>query len=61
MVIGTPNEVYNANEAAELLHRIGDEIVKDAMNNLFSRNVISKIVRDPKKLIPGRTVKISET
>ncbi|TFY76774.1 hypothetical protein EWM64_g7235, partial [Hericium alpestre] len=60
MVFETPNENYDASAAAELLHDIGEQPVSVAQGNLLSRGVLSKLVRDPKKPKPGRTLKISE-
>ncbi|KAL5535246.1 hypothetical protein ACEPAF_3340 [Sanghuangporus sanghuang] len=60
MVIGTPDESYSANDAATLLHDIGKEDINTAVDNLLSRNIFSKLNRDPNKLVPGRTIKISE-
>ncbi|EJD04259.1 uncharacterized protein FOMMEDRAFT_106841 [Fomitiporia mediterranea MF3/22] len=60
MVIGTPDESYDSNRAAALLHGIGEDEISTAMENLLSRNVFSKMNRDPSRLVPGRTVKISE-
>ncbi|KAL5534526.1 hypothetical protein ACEPAG_989 [Sanghuangporus baumii] len=60
MVIGTPDESYSASDAATLLHDIGKEDINTAIDNLLSRNIFSKLNRDPNKLVPGRTIKISE-
>ena len=61
MTLGTPNDTYDANRAAQLLHGVGQENVTTAVTDLLERGVISKLVRDPKKPKPGRTFKISET
>ncbi|KAH8120510.1 hypothetical protein DFH11DRAFT_1685786 [Phellopilus nigrolimitatus] len=60
MVVGTPIETYDASFAATLLHGVGEKEITTAMDNLLSRNVLSKLLRDPNRLVPGRTVKISE-
>lgn len=60
MVIGTPNERYDADKASRMLHSVGEQATALAATTLLSRNVLSKLVRDPKKTIPGRTMKISE-
>ncbi|KAL5495552.1 hypothetical protein ACEPAI_1015 [Sanghuangporus weigelae] len=60
MVIGTLDESYSANDAATLLHDIGKEDINTAIDNLLSRNIFSKLNRNPNKLVPGRTIKISE-
>ncbi|KAI0308044.1 hypothetical protein B0F90DRAFT_1664967 [Multifurca ochricompacta] len=60
MVFGTPNEDYNTSRAAALLHSIGEQPISRAKDNLLSRGVLSKLIRDPQKSKPGRTLKISE-
>ena len=60
MVIGTPDASYSADEAAALLHKAGNGAISAAMDRLLSRNVLSKLVKDPTKAVPGRTLKISE-
>ncbi|TDL28869.1 hypothetical protein BD410DRAFT_738661 [Rickenella mellea] len=60
MAIGNPNDSFNHNRAANMLHIIGDQAISLAQSNLLSQNVLSKLVRDPKKSAPGRTMKISE-
>jgi hypothetical protein len=60
MVLGTPNEVYSPDVASALLTSVGEEWVPQAAQNLLSRNVLSKLVRDPQKSQPGRLLKISE-
>ena len=59
-MIGTPNEDYDAHHAAALLNLIGNEQIQQASANLLSQNVCAKLVRDPTRLAPGRTLKISE-
>jgi hypothetical protein len=59
MVLGTPNSVYDTDEASRLLHDIGDDIVAIATSNLLSRGVLSKTTRTPSTR-PGRALKISE-
>ncbi|KAG1845522.1 hypothetical protein DFJ58DRAFT_800982 [Suillus subalutaceus] len=51
---------YDADLAAELLHSAGDQSVSLATSNLLRRGVLSRVVRDPKKMKPGRTLKISD-
>ncbi|KDQ54862.1 hypothetical protein JAAARDRAFT_352005 [Jaapia argillacea MUCL 33604] len=60
MVMGTPNEKYNLDCASKLLHHVGEQSVSVATSNLLGRSVLSKVVRDPRKAKPGRTLKISE-
>ncbi|KAI6046109.1 hypothetical protein EDC04DRAFT_1873655 [Pisolithus marmoratus] len=60
MVFGTPNETYDPDSGARVLRSIGKEHVSLAMSNLLSQGVLSKLVRDPKKPKPGRTLKISD-
>ncbi|KAI6123877.1 hypothetical protein EDD16DRAFT_611973 [Pisolithus croceorrhizus] len=60
MVFGTPNEIYDPDGGARVLRSIGKEHVSLAMSNLLSQGVLSKLVRDPKKPKPGRTLKISD-
>ncbi len=60
MVFGTPSEDYEPQRAANLLRSVGEEPVSKAKDNLLSRGVLSKLVKDPNKPKPGRTLKISE-
>lgn len=60
MVMGTPQEVYDAEAATMMLHRMGQAEINSATKNLLSRGVLSKLVRDPQKQKPGRQLKISE-
>ncbi|KAG2370198.1 hypothetical protein BDR07DRAFT_1386752 [Suillus spraguei] len=60
MVFGMPAEHYDADLAAEMLHSVGDQSVSLATSNLLRRGVLSRVVRDPKKMKPGRTLKISD-
>ena len=60
MVFGTLNDRYDADAASALLHEFGEETVATAKANLLSRGVLSKLVRDPTKRRPGRTLKISD-
>jgi hypothetical protein len=60
MVFGMSTEHYDADLAAELLHSVGDQSVSLATSNLLRRGVLSRVVRDPKKMKPGRTLKISD-
>ncbi|KAI0304649.1 hypothetical protein BC826DRAFT_977421 [Russula brevipes] len=59
MVFGTPNEHYAPLRGASLLRSVGKGMVSRAKENLLSRGVLSKLVRDQKPK-PGRTLKISE-
>lgn len=58
--MGAPPERYDSEIAASLLKSVGAEPIKIATKNLLSRGVLSKLQRDPKKVGPGRTLKISE-
>ncbi|KAG2045206.1 hypothetical protein BDR03DRAFT_989022 [Suillus americanus] len=60
MVFGMSTEHYDADLAAELLHSAGNQSVSLATSNLLQRGVLSRVVRDPKKMKPGRTLKISD-
>jgi transcription factor C subunit 3 len=60
MVMGSPLEHYDSEQASFLLRSCGDEMIKYATKNLLSQGVLSKLQRDPKKLRPGRLLKISE-
>ena len=60
MVMGSPLEHYDSEQASLLLKSCGDEIIRSATKNLLSQGVLSKLQRDPKKLGPGRLLKISE-
>ncbi|KAI0067924.1 hypothetical protein BV25DRAFT_1819394 [Artomyces pyxidatus] len=60
MVFGTPNESYDSTRASNLLHQLGEQPVSIAKSNLLARGILSKLVRDPHKSKPGRTMKISE-
>ncbi|KNZ79627.1 Transcription factor tau subunit sfc3 [Termitomyces sp. J132] len=60
VTLGTPYERYHAELASTLLHTIGENYVSVATKNLLSRGVLSKLVRDPQKQMPGRQLKISE-
>ncbi|KAF9243844.1 hypothetical protein BU15DRAFT_86274 [Melanogaster broomeanus] len=61
MVFGTPSELYDSESATRLLHSAGDQSISLARSNLLYQGVLSKLVRDPKKPKPGRTLKISDT
>ncbi|KIK99780.1 hypothetical protein PAXRUDRAFT_445053 [Paxillus rubicundulus Ve08.2h10] len=61
MVFGAPSELYNPVSATKLLHSAGEQSVSLARTNLLQQGVLSKLVRDPKKTKPGRTLKISDT
>ncbi|KAF8506874.1 hypothetical protein F5888DRAFT_45373 [Russula emetica] len=60
MVFGTPNENYMPSRGAALLRSVGEGAVSKAKDNLLSRGVLSKVVKDPQRPRPGRTLKISE-
>ncbi|KAI0032488.1 hypothetical protein K488DRAFT_49752 [Vararia minispora EC-137] len=60
MVFGTPNDRYDPEVASALLRGFGEQTVALAKNNLLARGVLSKLVRDPTKSRPGRTLKISD-
>ena len=60
MTLGTPNEVYDVDKASRLLSLLGDETVGTAAEELLERGVLSKLVRDPTKHKPGRSLKISD-
>ncbi|KZT22146.1 hypothetical protein NEOLEDRAFT_1138493 [Neolentinus lepideus HHB14362 ss-1] len=60
IVLGTPNEVYDPDVASRMLHQISEEPVSKATANMLDRGVLSKLIRDPLKPRPGRTLKISE-
>ncbi|KAL6299663.1 hypothetical protein BKA93DRAFT_741989 [Sparassis latifolia] len=60
MMLGTPHESYDPEAAAKALHLVGEEYVKNATMNLLSRGILTKVVRDPKKSRPGRTLRISD-
>ncbi|CCM00318.1 uncharacterized protein FIBRA_02348 [Fibroporia radiculosa] len=61
MTMGTPNETYDTQVAANLLRSVGEELVDGAKDEMSKRGVLSKTVRDPQKSKPGRTLKISES
>ena len=60
MVVGTPNEKYNVETAAQLLQRFGDDTVSSVTESMLERSIFSKTIRDPKKPKPGRPLKISD-
>ncbi|KAL4080394.1 hypothetical protein V8B97DRAFT_1863880 [Scleroderma yunnanense] len=60
MVFGTPSELYDPDSGARLLHSVGRKPVSAAISHLLSQGVLSKLMRDPKKPKPGRTLKISD-
>ena len=60
MVLGTQNDVYDADHASYVLGSVGEAEIKKAMQELMQQGVASKVVRDPKKTRPGRMLKISE-
>ena len=60
MTLGTPNEIYDSQIASDMLTTIGEKPVKTVTALLLSRGILSKVIRDPKKMKPGRALKISE-
>ena len=60
MVLGTPNEIYDSEQASRVLASVGPQYVQAAKDDLLDRGVLSKVVRDPAKHKPGRLLKISE-
>lgn len=60
MVFGAPNESYDPDRASRLLHSLGEVTTSNAISNLLARSVLSKSNRDPRRLKPGRSLKISE-
>ena len=59
MTLGTPNEAYDEDRAADLLKSAGQEAVDTAVKDMLERGVVSKLVRDAQNK-PGRTLKISD-
>lgn len=59
MTMGTSQESYNAEDAARMLHCLGEERVIAAQKNLLSRGVLAKRFRKGPTQ-PGRALKISE-
>jgi len=60
MVMGSPPESYDPEQASSLLKSRGNEVIDTATKNLLSRGILSKSQRDPLKQKPGRQLKISE-
>jgi hypothetical protein len=60
MLFGTPNENYVPSSGAALLRSVGEGAVSKAKDNLLGRGVLSKVVKEPQRPKPGRTLKISE-
>ncbi|KIY52288.1 hypothetical protein FISHEDRAFT_35427 [Fistulina hepatica ATCC 64428] len=61
MVLGTSNENYDPESGSFVLQSLREDSVSAATKGLLGRGVLSKIVRDPQKVKPGRLLKISET
>ncbi|KAH9912240.1 uncharacterized protein BXZ73DRAFT_107525 [Epithele typhae] len=61
IALGNPNETYDMDLASDLLKAVGEDRVKSSTTDLLNRGVLAKMVRDPAKLKPGRTLKISES
>lgn len=60
MALGTPSDKYDSEAAALMLKGIGEQNVKMASTELLDRGVLTKLVRDPSKPKPGRTLRISD-
>ena len=60
MTLSTPNEAYDSENASRLLTSVGEASVAAAMTELLENGALSRVVRDPKKIKPGRMLKISE-
>jgi oxalate---CoA ligase len=60
MVLGTPKAAYDAEQASLLLRPLGDDLVSEVRHDLLNQGVLAKAVRDNNRLVPGRTLKISE-
>ncbi|KAH8100488.1 hypothetical protein BXZ70DRAFT_937413 [Cristinia sonorae] len=60
MALGTPNELYDMQAASALMKSVGEEHCQLATLKLLERGVLSKVVRDPTKTKPGKTLRISE-
>ena len=60
MTLATPNDVYDADRASQLLHGVDKDAYNIAARDLQEQNVVSMLVRDPKKSKPGRPLKISD-
>ncbi|RPD63262.1 hypothetical protein L227DRAFT_544094 [Lentinus tigrinus ALCF2SS1-6] len=61
MALGNPNETYDADIASEFLKGVGEESVRHTTTELLNRGVLAKLVRDPTKSKPGRSLKISDS
>ena len=60
MALGNPHETYDADAGSQFLKAVGAEPVRITTTELLNRGVLAKMVRDPKKSKPGRTLKISD-
>ncbi|THH29725.1 hypothetical protein EUX98_g4460 [Antrodiella citrinella] len=60
MALGSPNDVYDSEQASILLKSVGETSVQLVTADLLERGVLSKVVRDPAKAKPGKTLRISE-
>ncbi|KAF5355772.1 hypothetical protein D9756_004049 [Leucocoprinus leucothites] len=60
MTLGAPAERYNAGQGALILNSAGQKDVEAAVKSMLSRGILSKLVRDPQKSVPGRHLKISD-
>lgn len=58
--MSTPNEVYDCQVASRALHGLGQNAVSIATTNLLGRGVLSKLVKDSSRSLPGRSLKLSE-
>ena len=60
MALGNPHETYDADVASQFLKGVGEKPVRAATTELLNRGVLAKLIRDPTKVKPGRTLKISD-
>jgi transcription factor C subunit 3 len=60
MTLGAPTERYDTRQGALILKSVGQRDVEAAAKSMLSRGVLSKLVRDPEKSVPGRHLKISD-
>ena len=60
VVFGTSNDRYDARDGSKVLESIGEQSFSVATNNLLSKGVLTKVIRDHHKKAPGRRYKISE-
>lgn len=60
MVLSTPATSYDEEAASRLLKSVGDATVAAASTRLLDHGVVSKVVRDKSREMPGRMIQISE-